>query len=376
MIRASVALALLASIGCSGPVPGTGKVASPANDTPAWPDGGGASIRIDSQAAQLFAPPQGFAELETVLAAPDGGLIAADAGSQQIFVFAPDGSIRRSFGRAGDGPGEYRYPQLVPSVRPDSIIVVEDYVLRRITWLNQEGQVLSMLSTNELGLEGRVWAVCRLSDGRLLLRVVEASGRVEKGFVRIPARLYLLDPQTRRRTLLFEGTDHLQHPNGYFWFGWRLWIATAADRIYTGTGETASIDVLDLDGSAVGRVTWNTRPRPVGDAERTEVRQLAATRRAPPEVTGADRFANVVPVYGRLLVDETGHLWAFDYTASYSSPGAATVFDPMGRWLGAIAVPRGFSPRVIDGDWIVGVHREEDGVARATRFPIRRSQGS
>src|SRR5688572_24224209 len=38
-----------------------------------------------------------------------GEIAVADRGSNQIRYFGPDGTFRRAFGRAGQGPGEFRY---------------------------------------------------------------------------------------------------------------------------------------------------------------------------------------------------------------------------------------------------------------------------
>jgi len=61
------------------------------------------------------------------LRAPDGGVVALSAGHREVRVFAADGSLIRSFGRAGQGPGEFvLYPPLgsLAIAAPDTVLVL------------------------------------------------------------------------------------------------------------------------------------------------------------------------------------------------------------------------------------------------------------
>jgi hypothetical protein len=56
--------------------------------------------------------------------APDGEVHIADYGFKHVLVVGPDGSVRRTIGREGQGPGEFEMPYVV-SASADSLWVVD-----------------------------------------------------------------------------------------------------------------------------------------------------------------------------------------------------------------------------------------------------------
>ena len=64
---------------------------------------------------------------------PDGSIAVADAGNARVAVYAPSGPIRRSLGREGDGPGEFRALSHL-FVFGDTIAVYDQVALRFTHW--------------------------------------------------------------------------------------------------------------------------------------------------------------------------------------------------------------------------------------------------
>jgi len=74
----------------------------------------------------------------------DGNYYVNDMGNTRIAVFGADGKYIRSFGRDGDGPGEFRYPNIL-WISGD-ILAVFDSRNRRTTLFNLDGTVLKICS--------------------------------------------------------------------------------------------------------------------------------------------------------------------------------------------------------------------------------------
>lgn len=66
--------------------------------------------------------------------APTGHVYVTEANEARVLDLAPDGTIARTFGRKGQGPGEFMHPTTL-AVLGDSMLVVHDRVQRRLTFL-------------------------------------------------------------------------------------------------------------------------------------------------------------------------------------------------------------------------------------------------
>jgi hypothetical protein len=65
---------------------------------------------------------------------PAGHVYVTEANEARVLDLAPDGTIARTFGRKGQGPGEFMHPGTL-AVIGDSMLVVHDRVQRRLTFL-------------------------------------------------------------------------------------------------------------------------------------------------------------------------------------------------------------------------------------------------
>ncbi len=75
---------------------------------------------------ELDAQPDLIWKAADIEAGPDGRIYVADVGAKQIHVFDPAGKHLLSFGRAGQGPGEFEFPHAL-AVTPTSLFVKERY---------------------------------------------------------------------------------------------------------------------------------------------------------------------------------------------------------------------------------------------------------
>jgi hypothetical protein len=63
-----------------------------------------------------------FAAIESVVRLPDGTVAVSDAGATRISLFDADGAFLRSWGRQGDGPGEFRSLSRIYPLGRDSLM--------------------------------------------------------------------------------------------------------------------------------------------------------------------------------------------------------------------------------------------------------------
>jgi len=112
----------------------------------------------------------------------DGYFYVNDRGNTRIAVFGPDGKYVRSFGRDGDGPGEFRSPNLL-WIR-DNNVAVFDMRNRRTSLFNINGTFLRSFSYSK---GGSFSALHPLQDGCMVVIDTDLSSIAQSlESIRIP----------------------------------------------------------------------------------------------------------------------------------------------------------------------------------------------
>ena len=153
-------------------------------DGEGWSVGPGVTLRlglVDGDAAFQFDGITGLARTQ------DGGLVVADAGSQEVRFFDSSGSFKGKVGGEGEGPGEFLGLSGLGS-GPNGTLWAYDFSLRRVTWLTEGGEVQDITS---FGPEPPVLnAVGALPDGSFVLKqlwgAAVVAGATESGLRRDP----------------------------------------------------------------------------------------------------------------------------------------------------------------------------------------------
>lgn len=102
---------------------------------------------VDGDAAYVFAL------VGDIAFGPDGSVYVLDAGNAVVRVYDASGRHVRSFGRSGEGPGEFRFPTRLALA--DDELTIFDAPLRRATVFDHTGQLLETrtLTANEGGFD-------------------------------------------------------------------------------------------------------------------------------------------------------------------------------------------------------------------------------
>lgn len=330
------------------------------------PEGTGAEVR-DSAGVRVVANsgvdrPAGF-ELRKVadLVSPDSALTsvpwgitadpeqrqvyAADRFGSRVLVFDADGRFMRTFGRPGEGPGEFRNPSAV-ALDPYGALVVWD--TGRGVWsrwsalgdlLNEERPPVSYWGPGfSVGRDGLVTVTSRTAPGGvdLVQRLVRQRRQgepvvlheitVPQGRVELPCMTLVTGPVFSRDV---------------------VWTS-AGDTVYHVRGDGYRVDAVVGD-SVVASVR-----REIGLIESTEELAVAAVERGPgpwaqlrrqcdatsEEVARAAGWAETISPVMSLLVDPSGRLWV-TRTENGVDPTHLDVFGPEGRYEASLPTSLG-----------------------------------
>lgn len=93
---------------------------------------------------------------ETIVLDPAGNLYVLDSGNHRIQKFGPDGIFVATYGRQGQGPGEFYYPAWL-SVDPKGLLYISDPNNQRIQVLTQDGKDHRTIKLMDTGAGNVFW---------------------------------------------------------------------------------------------------------------------------------------------------------------------------------------------------------------------------
>ena len=355
---------------------------------PAWGDSartGSNAWRIDAEplldlAASGTGDPHNFYQVRDVKRLPDGSLVVANRGSNEIRKFSAEGSFVGTAGGSGEGPGEFTNLQQVEPVG-DSLLARD--IRSRITLF---GPDLRYVRTLQLPPGLRDLHV--LGNGTMVAPVIMDYPEVY-GLLRPPEALLLFDLEGHRvdsigRTPGYEEyvTDALM---GRPLFGKASVFDTHGERIFVGSSDRMQVEELNSRGDTVRILRIPDYPLAL-TAEQVEAeRDARLDIPLPPGATSLPPFfvqaiedmpsPETRPAYDAMLVDPTGAVWLrpFRGTSEDGGPEHWLVLGSDGSWLGSVEIPEDFRVMEIGIDEILGVWTDGMDVQHPQVLRLRRN---
>jgi hypothetical protein len=138
---------------------------------------------------------------------PDGNIYLVDRQLAQVLVVAPDGSLVRTLGRQGDGPGEFNNPHGLFFL-PDSRLAVIQGFPSRVTTLKPDGTPAGEIKVGGEAVEGGFNFMRELRPGGGKLVGVRGRGTFnqETGRSTQVTTMSVMDLAGREEVKLFERT--------------------------------------------------------------------------------------------------------------------------------------------------------------------------
>lgn len=319
--------------------------------------------------------PYQFAFLVGGLLLEDGGILAVEAGAQEVRIFDAEGRHTRTLGRRGEGPGEIGGIGAVLAYSADTIAVY-DGRLRRTTLFDRHS---GSHRTIENRVPGNYGVFGRVQGGPLLLFsrgsgfrpdlpaglqwvvsdvvAMDASDGSFQVIAQLPQREQLVDSDGNTWTVI-PGRYSIQ--------------AVADDGFYWATPDRYEITFFDAAG-VKGRILRRPiEPRPVEQAEvdrhiealLENVRQREGDAAVPSyrrRYEETSHFGERVPLFGIAFVDRDQRLWVSGPGWPDAEAGLRewTVFSPEGLLLGELGAPPRL--RIVDSrdDLVLGIWTDE-----------------
>jgi len=286
----------------------------------------------------------------------EGNITILDWGDVEFKVFAPDGRHLRSFGKKGQGPGDFDIPAYFKLAADGRIFLLSGRQHQIIT-LDGAGKYLSSFRVDgfcdRLGVDRQN----RIYFSQML--IPETGGGEEFKLIQNRMALFKTDELGNVKTRLGEylnGTmlrkfqkdmvTSQSSRESYL----TSWLVGPDDRVYIGYNKDYRLDVYDADWSLLFRF----------GREFTPVRHPGYKPDGPhPEFYPA--FSD-----WRKFFDEKGNLWLEQYVGESVEDHVFDVFSPEGIYLKQVRVPE--TLHLVRGDRAYSIIRQEDEFLVVKRF--------
>ena len=309
-----------------------------------------------------------------------GDIAVADDGlAREIRIFDEDGSHLVTFGRPGEGPGEFTNLWSIAELAGDSIAAI-DNLNGRVSLFTSAGAFVRSFPVPRLPGASAPNVVGWLDDGTLLFqtlsRPVSRDTRDQS-----TVHLYAVDRHGKIMETLGEFPDSRLGRNGLaLGFGARARFAVGGTLAWVGHPSDFELVGHDRTGSVRRIVRMNRTPKAVTQEEvaesQAEVEKSLEGMSGPAvERILETEFASTHPVHGMLMSDETGSLWVQRYRNRFAQdpgPGEWDIFDAEGRLTGYLTIPNEFRITEIGGQFVLGVHSDALGVETVRMYRLLR----
>jgi hypothetical protein len=310
-----------------------------------------------------------FGAISHAIRLSNGNIAVADMHAQEIRVFDDAGDHVHTFGRPGEGSGEFTILWSIAELAGDTIAAIDPRA-GRVSLFSSTGAFDRSFPIPRLPGASAPSVVGWLADGTLLIETLSGS----------PSRdtrdqsthfLYAVD---RHGEILGTLGEHPGSPLGRnglpLGFASRAEFAAGGSLAWLGQSRRFELVAHDRTGS-VRRIVRLDRAARAVTAEETAEAQ-AAVEQSLQGMSGpaverilATEYASRHPVHGILLADSAGNLWVERYRSHLlADPGPQEwdIFDTEGRLTGYLVTPSDFQITDIGADFVLGFHTDELGV--------------
>jgi len=312
---------------------------------------------------------------------PDGNILIANGGSNQLRFYDSSGRFVRAEGREGEGPGEFEYMRALGACRAGGFVAfdlnwqsnaytVAGEFIEKTVFRAPEGVTPYNLSCDAHG------HVVLLGWGRAAIEGPQI------GFYQAYDRLLLVDKDggvqgDYGQRLVSEriGTSGGSRPHPA---GRATVFSLHADQLYVGSGERFEVEVRDLDNSLRSLLRGPTGDLRVTDAVRSDY--LNASLRAAAEdrhpairsqVEGWEWPENL-PAFVEMVVDSEGVLWLRAFSLDADAPKVWSLMDPETGYIGDIELPERHSLLAVGADYLLMLATDDLGVQRVVMTDLDR----
>lgn len=282
-----------------------------------------------------------------------GNIYVLDGRARQVKVFDKDGKHIRSFGRKGQGPGEFQVTNDIV-MTPDETIMILDRGNLRLSFFSPEGELLKEVSASKIP---RLFRIYPDSDGNYTARI---NLRGQKHIYQIKK----LDENLEELSLVAE-LKHPRRTNVIEIYDPQLRaIVMKDDKIVWGNWKQYKLIITDKTGRKSREIHKEFNPVKITDEDKERViKELSAGIPLRRKVEFPDNY----PAFQGLSCDEQGRIFVRTSEQTENNQGYYyDIFDKEGKYIAKI--PLAFFPREWKKNKLYTIEEDEEGYQVVKRY--------
>ncbi|MCX6563395.1 MAG: 6-bladed beta-propeller [Candidatus Aminicenantes bacterium] len=295
-----------------------------------------------------------LSEITSACQSPDGTIFILDGKEKDIKVFGPDGKFLRTFGKAGEGPGEFRLPRSIHYTNKNEVLVFDS--IRRLSFFKPNGDHIRDVSAAVLDLmdahpdsKGNYFAYLIVRDAanpRYELRKLNGELKTE----------FVLDSSPLPNTIR-DGFNPF--------FPILRWSTLPGDRAVSGYAVKYELKIYDSKGQIVRKIWMDSDQISISQKDIEE-----RTADVPASILKNMKIPKQFPYFRFLVTDDEDRIYVL--TWKHSPDGKRftyDIFDAEGRYIVRAALPR-LIPIIRKG-YLFGNEETEEGYPILKRYKMR-----
>lgn len=307
-----------------------------------------------------------------------GHIYIMDYEKPVVTVLSPDGSVLRTMGREGQGPGEFGWVRRVQILPGDSLMVYDQKLGRITVFLPHSDEVAYVTNLNLAGFSspaGPDWVEKLPGQNAFLAaatppfmpsddpagdyrRTMTVRLFDDEGSLLRDSVLLLPGPQTGIVARRGRTSSIRQNPFGRP----GLLRLGPQNRLYYGWGDSLAVRVYSLEGQQVGGFSLpHEAPAITGqDLENAVGSEASATTfRRPLETFVKEQASGKWPAFKQFVVDDRGRIWIGLLTPA-GQPTEWVAFTPSGDRICSTSLPENVELKLVRGNTAYGVATDEE----------------
>lgn len=350
---------------------------------PAWGDAGWRLTRqplVQIGSVSSDGPDQLFGITQSQLL-PSGEILIVNSRAHDVRVFDETGRHRRTIGRRGEGPGEFRSPWHAYPLPGDSLLVVDLY--RAVSVFDSQGAYARRFVPDGRGGEMQGAPLGQFADGSLFFRRRQRQDPAWTGLRRSQVELVRVDVNGALATSFGVFDDQTVRYGGgprHLFGAWAQSAPYGMSIIY-GPGDEFELREVNPDGRIVRLIRLDLPRRAVTEADiDAELESMRELMRVEGQLQFFERLyaeadaPEYFPAHSNIRVDDQRRIWVQDYQP-FSARVERTwyVFDADGAYLGPVVFPASFAVHQIARGNVIGRWTDDDDVEHVRVYGIETS---
>ena len=308
-----------------------------------------------------------------------GNIYATDWESKQVKKYGPDGKHVLTFGRAGQGPGEFRNPGGVRFTQDGNLYISENFG-NKIIFFDRNGIYL-----RQSILPADIFDIWITPAGTYLGNEQAAPQYVGQGpvenFIKIYDGSFKSILELHRDSFVFPARSlspaqaQAQITNEFLSRPTAVAVMGDNGRIYFGRSDVYSIDVLAPEGKKIMNISRAEEPLPYRQADidfmlKEDEERMTSMMRSEAltkEYLRLIRFPKNKPFFRALVPMDEGRL-AVVVDIEGSSATWLDLFDREGRFLGRVRIPVPLLNMIFRNGKAYALHKDENDFLSIKRY--------